>query len=156
MPPRPQVPHKFPPPKKPEAKAGGRAGRTRGVVPPGPSRPLCGGASWSRRPAARTAPAEPAVSRRVSNGTVPPHPALWCGGRGWPRRPGTPPPFPSQACLPPRPPPRRRRAPARRVSSRLPTPRHRGADIWRAASRVPSAPASRGRASSPLLLGPQP
>lgn len=49
----------------------GGGGRTRGVVRPRPSRPLCGGASWPRRLAAGTAPAEPAVSRRVSNGTVP-------------------------------------------------------------------------------------
>lgn len=51
-----------------EAGGEGGGGRTWGVGRPRPSRPSCprcGGASWPRRPAAGTAPAEPEASRRA-------------------------------------------------------------------------------------------
>lgn len=55
-----------------EAEGKGSGGRAWGIGRPRPtqhSRPRCGGASWPLRPAARTAPAKPAASPRVSNGT---------------------------------------------------------------------------------------
>lgn len=55
-----------------EAEGKGSGGRVWGIGSPRPtrhSRPRCGGASWLRRPAAGTAPARPAASQRVSNGT---------------------------------------------------------------------------------------
>lgn len=138
-----------------EAGGEGGGGRTRGVVRPRPSRPLCGGASWPRRPAAGTAPAEPAVSRRVSNGTVP----GWRGGCGRPRRLGTPVPLPSllRPGFPPAasPTPPRSRPPGFLPAADTPAP---PADIWRAASPAPSAPhrAARLQPAPPRAAAPAP
>lgn len=109
-----------------------------------PARPRCGAVSWPPRPAAGTAPAEPAAFRRVRTRT-----AQLGGGHGDQRRLETLSPLPCFLLFLPQPPPRRRRAPAALPRS--------GADIWRAASAASrrTGPGWQPRSATPSSAGPR-